>query len=98
MIGSSDLEFQILSEDWTRYRLLPDDTILGVRIAVTKLLQKDTETGDPGYVVIGLPVLSVKAPESLLKRKGDIAVQTSKSNSAQSGDGTKVSDEKWMDS
>jgi hypothetical protein len=73
----ADLDFEVLSENWTKYRLLPDNAILRVRIAVAKLLQKDSKAGDPSYAVVGQSVASVLVPESLLKKKGDVPVRTS---------------------
>jgi hypothetical protein len=81
------LDFEIVSEKWSKYRLLPDDTILGVRIAVTKLLQEVNKNGGPGYAVIGQTIVSVKVPDSLLKKKTDVSVQTVES---QTGNGVDV--------
>ena len=86
----ADLDFEILKENWTKYRLLPDNAILRTRIAVRKVLQKDSETGDPGYAVIGQSIVSLLVPESLLRKKGDVPVQTGDITLAQISGGTDV--------
>jgi hypothetical protein len=38
----TELDFDTLEEDWTSYRLLPDETILRVKLNVTKIYQHGT--------------------------------------------------------
>jgi hypothetical protein len=98
-----DLDFEILSEQWMKYRLLPDNSILRVRIGVKKLLQKDSETGDPGYAVIGESIVSVTVPEALLRSKGEVPVQTAGITSSQVDEGTDMvvtpleTEEQWQE-
>jgi ABC-type phosphate transport system auxiliary subunit len=86
----ADVDFEILNENWTRFRLHPDNAILRVRIAANKLLRNDSETGEPSYTVLGHTVASVTVPESLLKQKGDVPVQTGEITRAQISNGTNM--------
>lgn len=88
MTKVADLDFEILSENWTKYRLLSDNTILRVRIAVKKLLQIDSETSDPSIAAQWQTIVSVIVPESLLKKKGNVPVQIGETTSAQICSGT----------
>lgn len=88
MTITADLDFEILSENWTKYRLLPDNAILRARAAVRKILQRDSETGDPGYAVIAQSIVSVTVPESLLRKKGDAPIQTGEITPGQINEGT----------
>ena len=63
-----DLEFEVIQEDWNIYTIPPDDTVLKLKIVVTKILKTDkidSLTGLPLYVTGYQNVLSVKS-----KKKG----------------------------
>jgi hypothetical protein len=87
MTQATDLDFEIISENWTKYRLLPDNTILRVRIAVAKVWQKVSDTGDLGFAVGGPNIVSVVVPESLLKKKGSVPIQDGQVTPTQINDG-----------
>lgn len=86
MTQATDLDIEVVSENWTKYRLLPDNTILMVRIAVMKVLREVSDTGE-GYAVGGPPMVSVRVPESFLKKKGSVPIQAGQVTPTQISDG-----------
>jgi len=67
---SKEVDFDIVREDWTRYRL-EDGTILRVRIALVKLVPTGmSELGTPDIGVLSQNILSTVVPKELLKRGG----------------------------
>lgn len=87
MTQTTDLDFEIVSENWTKFRLLPDNTILRVKILVMKLVRVVSDSGDEGYTVGGPPMMSVMVPEPFLRKKGSVPVQDGQVTSTQISDG-----------
>jgi hypothetical protein len=84
----AEVDFEIVSENWTRYKLLPDNTTLRARAGITKLLQTQSARGEVGYAVVGQPILSVLVPHSVLKEKGTVPQQLGEPTSDQINSGT----------
>jgi hypothetical protein len=73
MTHITDLDFDILDENWTRY-ILADDVILRVRIGLLKL-QGDLEQGPPRVQISAHNLVAVTVPESLLRPKKEAPIQ-----------------------
>jgi hypothetical protein len=74
---TTEVDFEIRQEDWTRYKLLTDDGILRVRIAIMKIMRTGTsEVGTPNFGVAAQNLLSVLLPETLLRKEGEVPVQS----------------------
>jgi hypothetical protein len=75
--AETEVDFEILQENWTKYRLLTDDAILRVRIGVMKILRTGTsEVGTPNFGVAAQNLLSALVPETLLRKEGEAPVQS----------------------
>jgi len=73
--STKDVDFEIVREDWTRYKLVTDNVLLRVRISVAKLIETGTgETGVPDFAVASQNCLSIIAPKESLKRTGEAPI------------------------
>lgn len=70
-----DVDFEVIREDWTRYRLTTDKTLLRLRITLAKIIQTGVgETGIPDFGVATQNCLSAMVPQELLKKEGEVPV------------------------
>jgi hypothetical protein len=71
-----DVDFEILSEDWTKYNL-SDNTVLRVKILVLKLVQSEGDTGVPNFGAGAQNIVAASVPQTMLKHEGDaVPIQT----------------------
>jgi hypothetical protein len=74
---TKEVDFEILDEKWTKYRLLTDDAILRVRITVTKILRTGiSEIGTPSFGIAAQNLLSALVPENLLRKEEEAPIQS----------------------
>ena len=67
-----DVDFEVLSEDWTKFRLKPDNATFRVRLVVAKILDTGLDKmGAPNFGIGAKNCLSVVVPPDLLKPIGE---------------------------
>jgi hypothetical protein len=84
-----EVDFNILREDWTKYRL-PDDIILRIRVPVIKLFEQEGDAGQPRFSAGAQNFVSLLVPESQLKNEGEGEVQVGEITNEQIRNGTDV--------
>lgn len=89
-LSTKDVDFDVIREEWTRYKLVTDNAMLRVRVAILKLIEIDTGAGVPNFDAAAHNLIGVSVPETLLKPEGEGELQKGEITPEQIKEGTEI--------